>query len=97
MSLCFGWAWEVGICCGVFPYFSSDVISIGNARFAVATYILYSLCSRKSVLAMDDLVHACCLSLERCNEPPYLAEIYLVRPCYIIPSWHGSLRACINC
>jgi hypothetical protein len=78
-------------------FFYSGVISIGNARFAVVMYISYCLCSRKSVLAMGDLEHACCLNLGRCNEPPSLAEIYLARPWYIIPSWHGSLRACINC
>ena len=28
---------------------------------------------------MGDLVHACCLSLERCSELPYLANIYMAR------------------
>ena len=46
---------------------------------------------------MNDLEHACCLSLGRCREPSYLAIMYLARPWYIVPSWPGSLRACISC
>ena len=46
---------------------------------------------------MGDLMHACCLSLGRCSEPPYLADMYLVRPWYMLPSCPGSLRACISC
>ena len=56
---------------------SSGVVLMGNARFAVVTCISYSLSSKKSVLAMSDLEQACCLSLERCSEPPYLADIYI--------------------
>ena len=56
----------------------------GNAQFAVVTWISYSLSSRNKVLAMGDLVHACCLSLGRCSEPSYLVDMvylaYLARP-----------------
>ena len=76
---------------------SSGVFLRGKARFAVVTCISYSLLSRKRVLAMGDLVHACCLSFGRCSEPSYLAVIYLVSPWYISLSCLGSLRACINC
>ena len=48
---------------------------MGNAWFVVVVCISYSLSNRKSVLAMDDLVQACCLSLGRCNEPLYLADV----------------------
>jgi hypothetical protein len=53
--------------------------------------------SKKNVLAMGDLVHVCCLNFERCSGPLYFAAIYLARPWYIIPSWLGSLRACMSC
>jgi hypothetical protein len=59
---------------------SNGVFLIGKALFVVVTCISYSLLSRKSVRAIGDLEHACCLSLGRCREPPYLAVIYLVRP-----------------
>ena len=39
---------------------------------------------------MGNLVHACCLSLERCSELPYLADIYMARRWKMIPSCHGS-------
>lgn len=70
---------------------------MGNERFEVVAWISYSLSSRKSVRAMGDLVQACCLSLGRWREPPYLADMYLVRPWYMIPSCPGSLRACNSC
>ena len=35
---------------------------------------------------MGDRVHACCLSLGRYREPPYLAAICLANPWYIVPS-----------
>ena len=59
---------------------SSGVFLMGNARIAVVTCISYSFFSRKSVRAMGDLKHACCLSLGRCSEPPYLDVMYLVNP-----------------
>ena len=65
--------WDVHSC-------SSGVFFRGNALFVVVTWISYSLFKRKRVLAMGDLVYACCFSLGRCNDPPYLATIYLVRP-----------------
>ena len=80
-----------------FQVFSSGVILMGNARFAVVTCISNSLSSKRSILAIGDLKQACCSSLGRCSEPPYLADMYLARPWYIIPNWPGSLRACISC
>ena len=59
--------------------------------------ILYSLSSRKIVRAMGDLVQGCCLSLERCNEPPYSADMCLARPWYMLSRSLGSLRVCISC
>ena len=59
---------------------SSGVFLTGKVLFLVVTCILYSLLSRKNVLAIGDLEHACCLSLGRCREPPYLVVMYLVRP-----------------
>ena len=52
----------------------------GNVRFAMVTWISYSRSCKKKVLAMGDLVHACCLSFGRCSEPPYLTDMYLARP-----------------
>ena len=46
---------------------------------------------------MCDLVHAYCLSLGRCNEPPYLAEVNLASPWYIMPKCPGLLKACSSC
>ena len=57
---------------------SSGVFFIGKFLFLVVTCISYSLVSRKSVLAIGDREHACCFSLGRWREPPYLAVIYLV-------------------
>ena len=76
---------------------SSWVCLMGNALLAVVMCISYCFFNKKSVRAMGDLEHACCLSLGRCREPPYLAVIYLVRPWYIAPSCPWSLRACSNC
>ena len=59
---------------------SNGIFFTGKALFVVVTCISYSLLSRKSVRAIGDLEHACCFSLGRCKEPPYLAEMYLVRP-----------------
>jgi hypothetical protein len=39
---------------------SSGVFLMGNARFVVVVCILYTLSSRKSLMAMGDLVQACC-------------------------------------
>ena len=76
---------------------SSGVVLMGNARFVVVTCISYSHSSRKNVRAMGDLLQACCLSLERCSEPPYLAVVYLARPWYMLPSCPRSLRASSSC
>ncbi len=59
---------------------SSGVFLIGKVVFVVVIWISYSLWSRKSVRAIGDREHACCFSLGRWREPPYLAVIYLVRP-----------------
>ena len=59
---------------------SNWVCLMGNVLLAVVIWISYSFFKRKSVRAMGDLEQACCLSLGRCREPPYLAVIYLVRP-----------------
>jgi len=59
---------------------SNGVFWTGMVLFFVVTCISYSLLSRKSIRAIRDLEHACCFSLGRCREPPYLAVIYLVRP-----------------
>ena len=59
---------------------SSWVCLMGNALFVVARCISYSLFNKKSVLAMGDLEQACCLSLGKCRDPPYLAVMYLIRP-----------------
>ena len=53
---------------------------MGNVRFVIVTCISYFLSRRKSVRAMGDHMHACCLSLGRWSEPPYLATICLVSP-----------------
>ena len=42
--------------------------------------ISYFHSSKNNVLAMGDLMQARCLSLGRCSEPLYLADIYLARP-----------------
>ena len=81
----------------VLHVFSSGVCLMGNARFVVVACISYSRSSKKSILATCDLMHACCFSLGRCSEPPYLAAMYLVRPWYMVPSCHGSLKACSSC
>ena len=70
---------------------------MGNERFAVVTCISYSFSRRKSVRAMRDRMQACCLSLGRWSDPPYLAAICLVSPWWMVPSCPGSLRACISC
>ena len=70
----------------VFHACSSGVFLMGNARFVVVTCISYSLSNRKSVLAMGDLVHSCCLNLGKWSEPPYLDVIYLVNPWQIVPN-----------
>ena len=44
---------------------SNGVFLRGNARVAAVTCISCSLSSRKRVLAMGDLVHACCFSFGR--------------------------------
>ena len=46
----------------------------------VVTCISYSLLRRKNVLAMGDRMHACCFSLGRWSEPPYLAVMCLASP-----------------
>ena len=46
----------------------------------MVTCISYSRFRRNNVLAIGDLVHACCFSLGKCSEPPYLADMYLARP-----------------
>lgn len=76
---------------------SSGVSLMTNVLFAMVMCILHSLSNRKSVRAMGDLEHACCLSLGRCNEPPYLADMYLARPWYMVPYRPRSLTACISC
>ena len=60
-----------------FHSFSNGVFLMGNARFAVVTCISYSLSRRNNVLAMGDRMHACCLSVERWSDPPYLATMCL--------------------
>ena len=59
---------------------SNGVFFTVKVLFVVVIYISYSLWSTKSVRAIGDLEHACCFSLDRWREPPYLADIYLVRP-----------------
>ena len=59
---------------------SNGVFLMGNDRFVDVTCISYSLSKRNSVLAVGDLLHACCLSLGRWSEPPYLAVRCLVSP-----------------
>ena len=67
----------------------------------MALCISYLFSSRKSVVATCDLVQACCLSLERCSEPLYLAYIYiyiyLASPWWMLASCPRLLRACISC
>jgi hypothetical protein len=58
---------------------SSGVFFMGNVQFEVVACTLNSLSNMKSDLTMGDLVQACCLRLRRCNEPPYLIDIYLAR------------------
>lgn len=80
-----------------FHVFSIGVILMGNARFVVVTCFLHVFFGKNNVLAIGDLEYACCLSLERFSELPYLAEMYLTRPWYIIFRNRGSLNACISC
>ena len=68
----------------VFHDNSSWVCFMGNVLLSVVKYISYSFFSKKNVRAMGDLEHACCLSLDRCREPPYLAVMHLVKPWYIV-------------
>ena len=75
----------------------SGVFLRGNALFIMVTWISYSLFKSKRVLDIGDLVHACCFSLGRCNEPPYLATINLVRPWNMWPNCPGSFRAWMSC
>ena len=63
---------------------SSRVFFMENERFVVVTCISYFFSRRKSVRAMDDRMQACCLNLDRWNDPPYLAAICLVRWCLVI-------------
>lgn len=58
-------------------------------------YFVFSF-SKKSVRVMGDLEHAYCLSFNRCKEPPYLDDMYLARPWYMVFNWPGSLRVCIS-
>lgn len=60
--------------------FSSGVCLMGTAWLAMVVCISYSLCNRNSVMVMGDFVQACRLSLGRCSEPPYLADINLANP-----------------
>ena len=53
---------------------------MGTAWLAMVVCISYSLCNRNSVMVMGDFVQACRLSLGRCSEPPYLADINLANP-----------------
>ena len=53
---------------------------MGNAQFAVVTCISNSFFSKNSVRAMGNFENACCLSLGRCSEAPYLAEMFLAKP-----------------
>ena len=46
---------------------------------------------------MGNLEHAWYVRLGRLREPPYLVTIYLVSPCYTLPSCPGSLRLGLNC
>ena len=59
---------------------SNGVFLMGNARFAVVTWISYSLFRRNNVLAIGDRMHACCLSFERWSDPPYFAAMCLASP-----------------
>ena len=59
---------------------SKGVLIIGIEHYMVVAWILYSFFRRISVWAMKDLVQECCLSSGRWNEPPYLVDVYLVRP-----------------
>ena len=63
-----------------FHVFSRGVFFMGNARIVVVMCISYSLSNRNSVLAIGDLMHACCFNLGRCSDLPYLAIIYLASP-----------------
>ena len=81
----------------VFHAISRGVFFIGKFLLLVVTWISYFFLSKNNVLAMGEREHACCFSLGRCREPPYVAVMNLVRPWYIIPSWPRSLRACSNC
>ena len=83
-------SWDIHVC-------SSGVFLRGNALLVVVTCTSYSLFNRNRVFAMGDLIHACCLSLGRCSEPPYLATINLVRLWYIWPNCPGSSKAWMSC
>ena len=82
--------WDIHCC-------SSGVFLRGNALFVVVTWISYYLFKRKKVLIMGDLVHACCFSLGRYNDPPYLATICLVSPWQMRPSCPGLFKALMSC
>ena len=59
---------------------SNRVFLMGHDCIVVVTWTSYFISSRKSVWAMNVLVQAYCLSLERWSEPSYLAAMYLVSP-----------------
>lgn len=63
---------------GVFLHACSrGVILMGNARLVMVICISNSRSSTKNVLAIGDLRHACCFSLGRWRDPPYMAAMYL--------------------
>lgn len=56
---------------------------MGNVQLKVVGCISYFVSNEKNVLAIGDLVWACCLSLGRCSEPLHLENIYLARPWFV--------------
>ena len=71
---------KVGVCWVIPPLLFKAGAFMEHEQFAMVVWISYSLSSWNNVRAMIDLVQAWCLRLERWNEPPYLADVYLMRP-----------------
>ena len=71
---------KVDICWVKPPLLFKAGAFMGYEQFAMVVWISYSLSSWNNVCAMGDLVQVWCLNLERWSEPPYLANVYLVRP-----------------
>ena len=82
--------------------FCSHIVAKGVSmygKFVLSIWMCANpLCFRRySVLVVGECKHASLSSSGRSWAPPFFAKIWSVRPLYIIPSLHGSLRALRSC